>query len=150
MAEQSFPWLREFIAGLTELAARDDLDRDERLDRIDELSRATERPQYARRRVLTARYRLTPPPAGAWIREWHTDHWTTSRWHLFEGDLGWREKWAYGANIETACGYNTGTIDPEGDHLRLTDDPGDLACRLCLRRRDASPIELPRSREPAA
>jgi hypothetical protein len=48
--------------------------------------------------------------------------------------MRWRPGYVSGPGIETACGYCTGTLDQERQRLRVTDDPGEDACRRCARR----------------
>jgi hypothetical protein len=84
------------------------------------------------------RSRLTPPPAGSWIRLWYgptitRTGWGSSRWHRFQGDLEWAPRYAAGPALTTACGYRTGTLFDPDDSLKVSLDQPEDACRLCLR-----------------
>jgi hypothetical protein len=119
--ERADPMTREDFARLVRDAARRNL--------------AERHPGYPIGRYLTLHILdpLTPPPAGSWIRLWYTDHWATSRWHLFLGDMTWLPRMAAGPALVTACGFETGSLE-DLHAVRVEEHEPDDACRTCRAR----------------
>lgn len=76
---------------------------------------------------------LIPPRAGSWLIVVHDGIPSTSRWHLFAGDMTWRPGYAAGPSLATVCGYSTSTLR-DMENVRTVDTAPPDACHHCLTR----------------